>query len=137
MLLLTLRTEKPQAEIGIYKDYKKLDYFKWQAHRELSDTFHTNIDKLLKNNNLNLNDLNGLIIYKGPGSFTGLRIGFSVANALAYSLECNIVATNDDDWIEQGLELFKNKKTSKQVFPFYGAEVNITQAKKSKIISYI
>jgi tRNA threonylcarbamoyladenosine biosynthesis protein TsaB len=130
MLILTIRTDKPEAELGLYQDYKKLDYFLWQAHRELSDTIHLNIDKLLKKNNSNLSDIEGLIIYKGPGSFTGLRIGFSLANALAYSLNCSIVATNEEDWIKQGVTLLKATEASKQAFPFYGAEVNITKAKK-------
>ena len=130
MLILTLRTEKPEAELGLYDDYKKLAYFKWQAHRELSDTIHININKLLRSNNLDLNDLEDLIIYSGPGSFTGLRIGFSVANALAYSQGYKIVSTNEEDWIRQGIDLLKTTKTTKQVFPFYGVDVNITKAKK-------
>ena len=130
MLILTLRTEKPEAELGLYQDNKQIDYFKWQAHRELSDTIHSNIQKLLSKNNFDLTNLEGLIIYKGPGSFTGLRIGFSVANALAYSLGCKIVSTNEEDWIKQGIELLKTSDVSVQVFPFYGAEVNITKPKK-------
>ena len=48
MLVLTLRTEKPEAEIGLYLDNKKLDYLSWQAHRELSNTIHINIAKTTK-----------------------------------------------------------------------------------------
>ncbi len=130
MLILTLRTEKPEAELGLYSNNQQLDYFKWQAHRELSDTILTKIDELLQTNNLSLNDLDGIIIYKGPGSFTGLRIGFSVANALAYSLKLKITSTNEDNWIEEGINQLKSIDTFKPVFPFYGAEVNITKAKK-------
>jgi len=130
MLVLTMRTEKPEAEIGLYLDNKKLDYLVWQAHRELSDTIHKNIAKLLERNKLEFKDINGLIIYKGPGSFTGLRIGFSVANALAYSLEIPITATNEETWIKQGLDLLDSKQGNKQVFPFYGLDAHITKPKK-------
>ena len=130
MLVLTLRTEKPQAEIGLYLDNKKLDYLSWQAHRELSNTIHINIAKLLKQNKFDLKDIEGLVIYKGPGSFTGLRIGFSVANALAYSLEIPIVSTNEEDWIQQGVELLNSKQGAKQAQPFYGSEAHITEPKK-------
>ena len=105
------RTDKPEAELGLYQDAKKLDYYSWPAHRELSDTIHNQMRTLLNKNKYNFEDIQGLIIYKGPGSFTGLRIGFSVANTFAYSLDCPIVTTNDSDWIEQGLELLKNSKS--------------------------
>jgi tRNA threonylcarbamoyladenosine biosynthesis protein TsaB len=130
MLTLTIRTDKPEAELGLYQDAKKLDYYSWPAHRELSDTIHNQMRTLLNKNKYNFEDIQGLIIYKGPGSFTGLRIGFSVANTLAYSLDCPIVTTNDSDWIEQGLELLKNSKSTKPVFPFYGSEVHITKPRK-------
>ena len=42
--------------------------------------------KLLQTSNYGLKDLQGIEVEKGPGSFTGLRVGVSVANALAYSL---------------------------------------------------
>ena len=130
MLTLTIRTDKPEAELGLYQDAKKLDYYSWPAHRELSDTIHNQMRTLLNKNKYNFEDIQGLIIYKGPGSFTGLRIGFSVANTFAYSLDCPIVTTNDSDWIEQGLELLKNSKSTKPVFPFYGSEVHITKPRK-------
>lgn len=44
------------------------------------------IEKILKKNKLEYRDLNGLEIETGPGSFTGLRVGVSVANALGFAL---------------------------------------------------
>lgn len=44
------------------------------------------IDKLLKKCNLDYKLLSGIELETGPGSFTGLRVGVSVANALGYSL---------------------------------------------------
>ena len=44
------------------------------------------IFKLLKSANCNLKTLQGIEVETGPGSFTGLRVGVSVANALGYSL---------------------------------------------------
>ncbi len=42
--------------------------------------------ELLKTENCNLKTLQGIEVETGPGSFTGLRVGVSVANALGYCL---------------------------------------------------
>jgi len=44
------------------------------------------IDSLMKKANLEPKDLNGVLCMGGPGSFTGLRIGYSIAKGLALSL---------------------------------------------------
>lgn len=45
------------------------------------------IDKLLKENKLEFKDLKKIEVDKGPGSFTGIRVGVSVANALGFALK--------------------------------------------------
>ena len=45
------------------------------------------IEKILKKQNLQLNDLTAIKVNTGPGSFTGLRVGVAVANALAWVLK--------------------------------------------------
>lgn len=45
------------------------------------------IMKLLKTEDCDLKTLQGIEVETGPGSFTGLRVGVSVANALGYSLK--------------------------------------------------
>src|SRR4051794_27131610 len=100
MMILSIRTDKPEAEIGIFEDNKRLEYIKWQADRHLSSTLNFKINEILNKSSKSLKNIDGLVIFKGPGSFTGLRIGFSVANALAYSLQRPIVASAGDDWIE-------------------------------------
>ena len=45
------------------------------------------IEKLLQKNNLNVSQIDEIKINKGPGSFTGLRVGISIANALSFLLK--------------------------------------------------
>jgi len=130
MIILTIRTDKPEAELGLYKDSKKLSYQKWQAHRELSDTVHRKIEELLKSSDKTWADIGGIVAFQGPGSFTGLRIGLTVANTLAYSLDCPIVGSDGDKWIETGIIELESGKNVQQVMPEYGSEPNITQQKK-------
>lgn len=45
------------------------------------------IDELLRKHKLGLKDLSEIKVNPGPGSFTGLRVGISIANALGYQLK--------------------------------------------------
>lgn len=45
------------------------------------------ITDILKENNLEFKDLKEIEVEKGPGSYTGLKVGASVANALGFSLQ--------------------------------------------------
>lgn len=129
MLILTLRTDKPEAEIGLYDDEKQLQYEIWTAHRQLAETIHRQIAKVLQCAGKELNDLEGIVIFEGPGSFTGLRIGMSVANALAYSLSIPVTAATND-WIKQGIAKLKAGKGEKLALPEYGGEASTTPPRK-------
>jgi tRNA threonylcarbamoyladenosine biosynthesis protein TsaB len=45
------------------------------------------IDKILKDNQKTLKDITEIEVNLGPGSFTGLKIGVAVANALGFALD--------------------------------------------------
>ncbi len=48
------------------------------------------IEEIFKENNLNIRDLKKIIVVNGPGSFTGIRIGLSIAKTMAYALKIDI-----------------------------------------------
>ncbi len=48
------------------------------------------IDDIIKENKITVNDLNEIIVVNGPGSFTGIRLGITVAKTLAYTLNIPI-----------------------------------------------
>ena len=130
MLILTLRTDKPEAELGLFEGSTKLAYSTWSAHRQLAETIHLKIKELFESQGRTLQDLAGIAIYKGPGSFTGLRIGLSVANTLADSLQLPIVSTTSKKWIETACARLEKGENEKIALPEYGAEPHITKQKK-------
>lgn len=130
MLILTLRTDNPEAEIGLYDDEKQLVYETWTAHRQLAETLHVKIKALLDAQGKDWHNMQGVVAYQGPGSFTGLRIGLTVANALAQGLQVPIVAAQNPRWIETGVQKLLRGENDKVTLPFYGAEVHITPQKK-------
>ncbi len=130
MNIITIRTDKPESEIGIYQQATPLAYYTWSANRELAETIHKVIEEQLTKQNLEYKDINAIVFYKGPGSFTGLRIGASVANALASSLNVSIVGETGNDWISEGISRLNDGENDKIVVPEYGSEPNITKPKK-------
>lgn len=130
MIILTLRTDNPKAEIGLYEDNQQLGYETWEAHRQLAETLHVKCKELLAAHNKEWQDITGIVAYQGPGSFTGLRIGMSVANALAAAQTCPIVGTTGEDWLKQGLQRLLDGESDQIVLPEYGAPVHITQQRK-------
>jgi tRNA threonylcarbamoyladenosine biosynthesis protein TsaB len=131
MLILTIRTDKPEAEIGLFEDEQKLAYETWQAHRLLAETIHQKLDELLKSQNKELQDIRALVGFEGPGSFTGLRIGLSVVNALAASYKIPVVGTTGDDWVQAGIaKLLSGDISSSVVLPEYGGEIFVTPPRR-------
>ena len=58
------------------------------------------IEKILKKHDLRLEDLSGIEVNTGPGSFTGLRVGIAVANALSFILKVQINNLEKDGIVE-------------------------------------
>lgn len=48
------------------------------------------IEKILKDKKIPVNELSEIRVNKGPGSFTGLRVGISIANAISFFLKIPI-----------------------------------------------
>jgi tRNA threonylcarbamoyladenosine biosynthesis protein TsaB len=129
MIILTIRTDKPASEIGLFDGQTQLQYEIWEAHRALGETIHLKIKALLEAQKLDLHAVQGIIGYEGPGSFTGLRIGLSVANALANALAVPIVAQTGEDWAQKGIDRLLQGADQKVALPEYGAPVHITPPK--------
>jgi tRNA threonylcarbamoyladenosine biosynthesis protein TsaB len=127
---LAVRTDKPEAELYLYDGRKKLAEIKWQAHLKLAETLNAQIGEILNKSSSSYEDLDAIAVYNGPGSFTGLRIGASVANALAYAQNIPIVANGGDDWLEKSIKQLSSGKSFNIVHPEYGAPARTTQPRK-------
>ncbi len=130
MIILTIRTDKPEAEIGLYNDRTQLAYEVWHAHRTLAETLLQKIEALLQTQQKDWHDIGGIVCFQGPGSFTGLRIGLTVSNTLSYSLDVPVITSQDPKWLETGITRVLAGETDKIALPFYGADAHITQQKK-------
>lgn len=90
MITLFIDTCHHNLIVGIYKDNKELILINEANDNNLSERLLPLIEKAFSQVNLDINDTNNIVVANGPGSFTGVRIGVTVAKTLAYSLCCKI-----------------------------------------------
>lgn len=67
------------------------------------------IDRILADCSLSFNDLSAVCVSKGPGSYTGLRIGVSSAKGLCYALDIPLLAINTLDMMYLGYDKFTDE----------------------------
>jgi tRNA threonylcarbamoyladenosine biosynthesis protein TsaB len=101
----------------------------WDSGRELSNQLLGHIQALVQEAGHQLTGLKGIVIFSGPGSFTSLRIGHAVANALADSLGIAVVGAQGEQWLATGLRALGQAKPGRQTLPHYGSEAHITKPK--------
>lgn len=130
-MILGIRTDKPEAEIYLYSSTGDFIAEKfWQADRQLARFLLAELENFLQENDVNFKDLTGLLAYAGPGSFTGLRIGLTVINTIAYSENLPLAGASGEDWREKAVERLKKGENDKAVMPIYNAPAHITKPKK-------
>jgi len=78
-------SDAEKVEVVLKKDSQEIDT-KVAKNRYGSQVLLYLITDLLKMNTLEFRDLKEIEVNTGPGSFTGLRVGVSVANALGLAL---------------------------------------------------
>lgn len=130
MKILAIRTDKPEAELYFYEDKKQLARHSWHAHKELAESIHVTISTLLKKVGSELEELDAIVCYDSGESFTGLRIGASVANAMSASIGCAVYGTHGSDWLEKGVNMAIVSAPKQYIDPKYEHPANITRPKK-------
>ncbi len=90
MFSLFLDTHSDNVLVVLYKDGKTFDFISKSSERDHCTVTMSLIDELLRKNNLNVHNLSEIIVVNGPGSFTGVRIGVTIAKTLALVLKLPI-----------------------------------------------
>jgi tRNA threonylcarbamoyladenosine biosynthesis protein TsaB len=129
-MYLGIRTDSTVAELYLYDGTKLRAEKAWQADRQLAHGLLSQLEAFLAEQGVTFHDLSGLFVYRGPGSFTGLRIGITVMNTIAYSETVAIVGGEGEGWREAAIERLDKSENDQVVLPLYGAEARITRPKK-------
>ena len=83
-LILNLETASPVCSVALSRDGQLLGFRESTEDKSHATRLTLFIQELLEENHLAADDLNAISLSTGPGSYTGLRIGASVAKGLAY-----------------------------------------------------
>lgn len=99
MLALAIDSSQETCSIALGKDSQVLAEYHFYSKMSLLRRVVPNAELILKDAGLKVQDLDGVIISLGPGSFTGLRIGVTVAKSLAFVLSKPIIGIGTLDAI--------------------------------------
>lgn len=129
---LGIKTDSSLAELILANDSDYYE-FSWRADRKMAQDLLKNIEAFLHSKNLSWSSIAGVAVFLGPGSFTGLRIGCTVANTIAYSNNIPVVGAKTAGWFEISRTKLKNIKSGmalEYVTPDYEREARTTQPRK-------
>ena len=86
-VILNIETSTNVCSVALSEDCKLIDYKESREDKSHSTVLTVFIDEMLKQNNITASELDAVAVSKGPGSYTGLRIGVSVAKGICYAVD--------------------------------------------------
>ena len=72
-------------------DDKIVSYYNEKIDKGMSNYILPEIEKQLKDNNLEASNIDAIFVSNGPGSFTGIRVGLTIAKVYAWSLNIKVI----------------------------------------------
>lgn len=98
MKILHLETSSKNCSVAISDGLELLCVCEEASENyKQSESLHTFVQWALEGANLSLQDIEAVSLGKGPGSYTGLRIGSSAAKGFCYGLKIPLIAINSLD----------------------------------------
>ena len=91
-LILNFETSSKNCSVSLSSEGKLISNFDLEDNKyRHSELLTSTIKDILTQNNISAKELSAVAVGIGPGSFTGLRIGFSVAKGLCYPHKINLI----------------------------------------------
>lgn len=105
-LLLSLDTSTTVCSVALHQDGRLLGSYELFTERTSSAMLTTLIGDVVQHTGHELSQLDGVAVAKGPGSYTGLRIGVSTAKGLCFALDKPLLAINTLRAMTEQIRLF-------------------------------
>lgn len=94
MVTILLDSSNTNLSVGIAKDNILLDYISYEAWQRQSEYMIVELNKLLEKHNIKKEDITDVMVAKGPGSYTGVRIAITIAKTIAVALNAKLYAVS-------------------------------------------
>lgn len=117
-ITLALETGIYGGSICLLKNGEEIASWISEYEQTKSDEYLESIKRLLSNSQVDINEINKIVISEGPGSYTGLRIGFSIAKGLKMALGIEIEGVSLLDGMARNL-----RPITVAVLPFGKSEI--------------
>ncbi len=108
-IILNIETATPTLSVALSKDGKNIaskTMHQQNVHAELITVF---IEEVITKAKVNIFDLDAVSVSKGPGSYTGLRIGVSAAKGICYAQDIPLIAIDTLEALAYGISLKMDK----------------------------
>ncbi len=91
-LILSLETATKVCSVALHQENELIALTEYDGDYSHSEKLNEFILEVLGKSNRKFNDLEAIAVSKGPGSYTGLRIGVSTAKGLCYALDIPLIS---------------------------------------------
>lgn len=93
-LILNIETSTPICSVNLAREGNVIALRETNEDKSHASRLTVFIHEILKEQNIGVSDLHAVAVSKGPGSYTGLRIGVSTAKGLCYGASKPLIATS-------------------------------------------
>lgn len=102
MIAVLMDCSNVNLAIGLAKDHVLIAKKECEAWQQQSELLVAELDKLLKANQVERSEIGEVIVSKGPGSYTGVRIALTVAKVLSFALNCPLFLASSLEMMKAG-----------------------------------
>lgn len=97
-MLLAINTASSKTAIALIEDKKIIAEKSWHSQNDEAEKLMPAIDHLISESGKKYENISQVLAIKGPGSFTGLRVGITVANTIAHLNNCELFAIDSFEY---------------------------------------
>ena len=94
MVTVLLDSSNTNLSVGVARDNLLLECVSYEAWQRQSEYMILELDKLFDKYAITKDDISDVIVAKGPGSYTGVRIAITIAKTIATALDANLYAVS-------------------------------------------
>lgn len=109
MLILAIDTSIGMCSVAVTKNEKLLSYKEVKELNQQSKSLASLVESSLNDINITIDDIDYIAVNKGPGSFTGIRIGIAYVMGLKFAANKEVIGVSGFDAIKVAYQSFSQE----------------------------